>query len=185
MNCLPNLRHRSAFLAFACGAGSVVALGFTGTTAMAQAAAAGADSAFLACSRFEDRGQRIACLEDTLEAATTTQSGTTPATAATPASSEPTIPERIKNFGHTQTGTDISVDASGQDRLHDSIGTLARRNNLWIVTLASGQVWRQTYPRTLLLKEGDSIEIYREGIGNGYRLATPRLNGFIRVERVE
>jgi hypothetical protein len=53
------------------------------------------------------------------------------------------------------------------------------------VTLASGQVWKQEFPRTLNLREGDQISIYQAGIGNGYRLATARLSGFIRVERAQ
>ena len=93
--------------------------------------------------------------------------------------------DRIRGFGQNKPATSISTDEGGQDRLHDSIVALEKRNNLWVVTLGSGQVWRQTYPRTLLLREGDEVEIYREGIGSGYRLATPRLSGFIRVERVQ
>ncbi len=151
------------------------------------------DSAFLACARFEDRGQRIACLEDALEAATAATGAATaaaaPATATAAAGTaapgnDPSLLERIRSFGQDDAATSLSVDESGQERLHDSIATLEKRNNLWTVTLAGGQVWRQTYPRNLLLREGDTIEIYREGIGNAFRLATPRLSGFIRVERV-
>lgn len=168
------------------------------------------DSAFLSCARFADRGQRIACLEDALEAAVGPEAigssaaamPESPSTgpAESPAAGMPTqasVPaevtggaqetsllERIRNFGQERSQVDLSVDESGQERLHDSIASLEKRNNLWIVTLSSGQVWRQTYPRNLMLREGDAIEIYREGIGNAFRLATPRLSGFIRVERV-
>ena len=78
----------------------------------------------------------------------------------------------------------MSTDDSGSERLHDSITSLEKRNDLWIVTLSSGQVWRQEVPRALVLRVGDDVEIYQEGFGNGYRLATPRLSGFIRVERI-
>jgi hypothetical protein len=177
------------------------------------------DSAFLACARFEDRGQRIACLEDALEAAVGAQAGATraapaaPAAAAVPpaataaapvavpaapAAASVTVPatassnneqrsllDRIRNFGQNEPEATVSIGDNGEDRLHDSISTLDKRNNLWIVTLSSGQVWRQTYPRTLLLREGDEISIDQEGIGGSFRLSTPRLSGFIRVERVK
>lgn len=170
---------------------------------------ADSDSAFLACAAFADRGQRIACLEDTLEAAlaargTAPQAATAPAapspataatTAATPASTatlsidstpaaptdEPSLLDRVRSFGKR---VDVSTDDSGNERLHDSITALEKRNELWVVTLSSGQVWRQEVARALNLRVGDDIEIYQEGIGNGYRLSTPRLSGFIRVERV-
>jgi len=181
--------------------GSLIA----GSQGLALPAVAQGDSAFLSCARFEDRGQRIACLEDALEAATTTAPAQTPEPAAavapaaaqsappaaaesdtaTASTNERSVMERIRGFGQNKPATSISTDEGGQDRLHDSIATLQKRNNLWVVTLGSGQVWRQTYPRTLLLREGDEVEIYREGIGSGYRLATPRLSGFIRVERVQ
>ncbi|MGA0806523.1 MAG: hypothetical protein ACO3PV_08420, partial [Pseudohongiellaceae bacterium] len=166
------------------------------------------DSAFLACARFEDRGQRIACLEDALEAAVaapgsassnvTTAASAAPApasavapapaavtpTPATTANAAPPAPadtgaavsseersllDRIRNFGRSAAGVGISTDASGQEQLHDTITTLEKRNNLWVVTLLSGQVWRQTYARNLLLREGDEIVIDQEGVGNAYR----------------
>lgn len=179
------------------------------------------DSAFLACARHTDRGQRIACLEDALDAAVAAQQGNQatappPAPARTPvpevaeappvpaqnpapppANSTPATPavttvepeertsllDRIRAFGQDDEEASISTDASGKDRLHDTITALEKRNELWTVTLSSGQVWRQVFPRTLNLRVGDEISVYQEGIGEGYRLATPRLSGFIRVER--
>lgn len=182
------------------------------------------DGAFLACGELSDRGQRIACLEDALEAAqdggiaTPAQpavparpdpavvvspapapapavppqapaSATAPIAAEAPAivtapENDPSLLERLRNFGQRDTAT-VSTDEEGQDQLHDTITKLEKRNNLWVVTLSSGQVWMQQLPRTLNLREGDEISIYQAGIGNGYRLATPRLSGFIRVERVK
>ena len=193
-----------------------------------QAQPATSDSAFLACARHSDRGQRIACLEDALQAATAAQevrsvpaaaaAPSTPspqttsdapaapvsATAAAPAATsaatstattatttaaapaaepgdDPSLLERVRSFGRN---VSLSQDDSGSERLHDSITALEKRDDLWIVTLSSGQVWRQEVPRTLNLRVGDAIEIYQAGFGNGYRLATPRLSGFIRVERI-
>ncbi|HEY0963854.1 MAG TPA: hypothetical protein VGE69_16000 [Pseudomonadales bacterium] len=183
------------------------------------------DSAFLACERFSDRGQRIACLEDALEAATAqdavpsqpaspaassqpAQSNVAPAaTSEAPAASnaapaasnqepaatnqepvasteEASLLDRLRNFGRDDDGATLSTDDSGHDRLHDTIASLEKRRDAWIVTLASGQVWMQDYPRELALREGDTVTIYRAGFGNGYRLSTDRLSGFIRVKRV-
>ena len=188
--------------------------------------AAAQDSAFLACERFSDRGQRIACLEDALEAATAAtdaekrraEPAASPAPAPAPApveqaveqavvpptrtappvavesanpgetgtkdNEDPSLLERLRNFGRDDDGATLSTDASGQDRLHDTIASLEKRRDAWIVTLASGQVWMQDYPRAFALREGDDVTIYRAGFGNGYRLATDRLSGFIRVKRV-
>lgn len=171
------------------------------------------DSAFLACARFTDRGQRIACLEDALETALAAQGAaaqapaspaptvvTTPAAPAiaapppatpvpsvtvdTPPASDngPSLLDRVRAFGRQ---ADVTTDAAGNERLHDSITALEKRNELWIVTLSSGQVWRQEVARPLNLRVGDDIEISQEGIGNGFRLSTSRLSGFIRVERVK
>lgn len=185
-------------------------------SALAQPASV--DSAFLACANHSDRGQRIACLEDALQAAmaaresptaaevapasaasaavaaapspaqspepapaSTPSSQTSAATVATPTTDDPSLLDRVRAFGR---GVTMSTDDSGSERLHDSITSLEKRNDLWIVTLSSGQVWRQEVPRNLALRVGDAVEIYQEGFGNGYRLANPRLSGFIRVERI-
>jgi hypothetical protein len=181
------------------------------------------DSAFLACDRYSDRAERIACLEDALEAATAAEqnaaAGAAPVPAAPQASSpapvtappaaraappvapapaapvaaeaavapadaenDPSLLERLRNFGRETVGT-LTTDAEGQDQLHDTIARLEKRRDLWIVTLANGQVWTQDYPRTLNLREGDEVTIYQAGIGDGYRLSTERLSGFIRVKR--
>lgn len=196
------------------GLAAVLAFAAPFNSAMAQ------DSAFLACGQYSDRGKRIACLEDALEAAMATRDTplaqpappvtrnsavadapvTTPAAApvradapiAAPAApvteNDQSFLDRLRNFGkgetaNTDASASVSTDADGQDQLHDIITKLEKRNNLWIVTLSSGQVWKQAFPRTLNLREGDEISIYQAGIGNGYRLATSRLSGFIRVER--
>ncbi|MDY6983780.1 MAG: hypothetical protein SV422_11885, partial [Pseudomonadota bacterium] len=104
-----------------------------------------------------------------------------------PAASEdadPSLLERLRNFGRDESTATLSTGEDGQDRLHDTIASLEKRRDAWVVTLASGQVWMQDYPRALALREGDNVTIYRAGFGNGYRLETERLSGFIRVKRV-
>jgi len=171
------------------------------------------DSAFIACAQFTDRGERIACLEDALESAMAVQppmnsqaitAAPAQPTVAVPRRNEPvattsvteksapaareevpSLLDRLRNFGQSDSTTSISTDEAGQDQLHDTVTDLEKRNNLLVVTLASGQVWRQQVPRTMNLREGDAITIFQAGIGNGYRLETERLSGFIRVERVK
>jgi hypothetical protein len=189
---------------------------------VASSAALAQDSTFMACARHTDRGQRIACLEDALDAALAAQESSpatsqarsaapvvpaapevppvrtqNPAPAALTANTVPetasvtppepeergSLLERIRSFGQSDDSASISTDDSGKERLHDTISALEKRNQMWIVTLSTGQVWRQAYPRALNLRVGDDISIYQEGVGNGYRMATPRLSGFIRVER--
>jgi len=153
-------------------------------------AAIAQDSAFLTCAQHTDRGQRIACLEDALEAATVAPpppaNPPQPAVANTNADNDPSLLDRLRGFGQRSTSARVEADAAGNDVLHDSIAKLERRNDMWIVTLSSDQVWRQELPRTLNLRVGDDIIIEQgAGIGMGYRLSTPRLSGFIRVVRVQ
>lgn len=116
----------------------------------------------------------------------------TPVAAAAPASAavttttseEPSLLERLGKFGREEK-VRVSTDLEGQDQLHDTITQLEKHNNLWTVTLSSGQVWKQEVARNLNLREGDEITIYQDGFGSGYRLATKRLSGFIRVERLK
>ncbi len=199
----------------ACFRRSLSALLLGGATLMPFHAANAQDSAFLACDRYTDRAQRIACLEDALEAATEAQEPspapaapavaapapaerpaatarpTNPAPAVTTAAPAavaeeeegPSLLDRLRNFGRDDT-VSISTDTEGQDQLHDSITTLEKRRDLWLITLSSGQVWMQEYPRTLNLREGDQVTINQAGFGDGYRLSTERLSGFIRVKRM-
>jgi hypothetical protein len=162
--------------------------------AVPHATAQAEDGAFLACARHTDRGERIACLEDALDDALAAQeaagrqddaaSSEAPAIATEEPVERSSLLNRIRSFGQRDEAASISTDASGNERLNDTISALEKRNDLWLVTLSTGQVWRQAYPRSLNLRVGDAISIYQDGIGNGYRLATPRLSGFIRVERI-
>lgn len=97
---------------------------------------------------------------------------------------ENSMMSKLRNFGHN-TQASISTDINGQDELHDTITELALRQNLLIITLSSGQIWKQEIPRRFNLREGDAITIYQGGISNGYRLSTDRLSGFIQIKRLK
>ena len=53
------------------------------------------------------------------------------------------------------------------------------------VTLANGQVWRQTYSDSYNLLVGHEVRIYPSGFGQAFRLTATELRGFIQVERVK
>ncbi len=96
---------------------------------------------------------------------------------------EPVDENALESFGREAR---VVVNMDGQDELQDVITELLEANpNMWLIRLASGQVWRQTHSKRLNLREGDAVRIYPSRWGENYRLQTPRLSGFIQVLRVE
>lgn len=91
--------------------------------------------------------------------------------------------EQLAEFGRQSR---IVVNEAGENELNDVVVELVMaRPDQWLVKLASGQVWRQTHPRRLNLREGDAVRIYPTSWGENYRLETERLSGFIQVLRLE
>jgi hypothetical protein len=52
------------------------------------------------------------------------------------------------------------------------------------VTLANGQVWRQTNSDRYNLMVGHEVKIYPTAFGEYYRLSSAKARGFIQVQRV-
>jgi hypothetical protein len=52
------------------------------------------------------------------------------------------------------------------------------------VTLANGQVWRQTNSDRYNLLVGHEVRLYPSGFGQYFRLSAKELRSFIQVERV-
>jgi hypothetical protein len=52
------------------------------------------------------------------------------------------------------------------------------------VTLANGQVWRQTNADRYNLLVGHEVRLYPSGFGRYFRLSSTKARGFIQVERV-
>ncbi|MCP5145861.1 MAG: hypothetical protein H6978_13720 [Gammaproteobacteria bacterium] len=149
---------------------------------------------FMDCAQYTDRAERLACLEQALDEATTTEAGAPPAQTVTPQESRTNQPvrgeatsdlPRIATFGLPPAKTRLSVDAQGQESLHDTVVKLEKYGSFVQIELAGGQIWEQSYPRAYNLEVGDKVRIYRAGFGDGYRLKTDRLSGFIRVRRLE
>ena len=91
--------------------------------------------------------------------------------------------EQVAEFGRQSR---VVINENGEDELNDVVAELVMaKPDQWLVKLASGQVWRQTHPRRLNLREGDAVRIYPTGWGENFRLEAERLSGFIQVLRVE
>jgi hypothetical protein len=76
--------------------------------------------------------------------------------------------------------------ADGKSELVDTVASLKEIGpKVWLVTLTSGQRWRQMSGREYRLRVGDQVTIYPGGWGNSWRLSSNRAPGFIQVERVD
>jgi len=100
-----------------------------------------------------------------------------------PAAEQAASAGTVENFGRERAR--IVETEDGREELRDVVLDLDTYRNMLTITLASGQVWRQTHSRRFNLREGDEVRIYPSRWGDSYRLETDRLNGFIQVGRVE
>jgi len=90
---------------------------------------------------------------------------------------------RAEDFG--KKAPDVVKDENGKDVLSDRIAALQKGQNGWVVTLDSGQVWRQMYSKSYNLREGQQVKIAPTIWGGAYRLSVSTLGGFIQVERMK
>jgi hypothetical protein len=91
---------------------------------------------------------------------------------------------RIAAFGNASQAR-LEADTSGQEMLVDSITTLKLyQQNIWQLTLSSGQVWRQMQPRRFQLRKGDKVHIVPNPWGDSFRLSAEGRSGFIQVEKI-
>ena len=86
------------------------------------------------------------------------------------------------SFGKSQQR--IVTDDDGDRIMYDRIKELQTGQDGWLITLSSGQVWRQMYNKRYNLKEGQDVKIAPSSWGNAFRLSVKELGGFIQVERV-
>jgi hypothetical protein len=165
-----------------------------------------------ACRALEDRLQRFDCYES-LDAADTTVprqeavsreslpvEQSVPAntsTVAQPAEREQPAPvsnplagenRDVETFGRESEAENVRVieGTGGKAELLDTIASLEQRNpNLWLITLQSGQTWRQMITKRYPMQVGDEVRIYPSRWGNAYRLTATRVSGYIQVERAD
>jgi hypothetical protein len=134
----------------------------------------------------ESPEERFACYEAQVDAARAEQRAA-PITAQPPrATVEPqSRSEPSEPGGRTTTSTARGVESS-----QEFVGTVTALRetvpNSFVITLDSGQVWRQTHPKSYRLRPGQKVRIYQsKNWGKPFRLEAADLNGFIQVERVQ
>lgn len=101
---------------------------------------------------------------------------------AAPASDTPTATSTVSSAATTADAT-----AAGESReMKDTVtGVRQIEPGMVMVTLSSGQVWRQVNGRAYPLKPGMQIRLYKGLFGTSWRITNDELKGFIQVERVK
>src|SRR5690606_8156792 len=87
----------------------------------------------------------------------------------------------VESFGKKAETSTVRVieGTDGKTELVDTIADLEeRRQNLWLITTASGQQWMQMEGKRYQMRKGDEIRIYPSRWGTAYRLTVPRLSSF-------
>ena len=97
-------------------------------------------------------------------------------------SSAGSVAERADRIGSSDLR--VATDEDGNDILYDRIQSLSRGPDGWIITLTSGQIWKQLYGRRYGLKEGQEVKITQGIMGSRYHLTVAELKSFIYVERL-
>lgn len=96
---------------------------------------------------------------------------------------EPASVTSVENFGRARAR--VVENEDGREELVDEVADIDRYQNMLTITLASGQVWRQTHSKRYNLRKGDEVRVYPSRWGDSYRLESERLRGFIQVGRVQ
>lgn len=99
------------------------------------------------------------------------------------ASSADTGDDQVVTFGLPR----ARVDGLGEDAvLYDRIAELDKSGfGDYVVTLESGQVWKQTSAQEYHLREGQEVSIRSTSWGSDYRLHADGVPGHIQVTRVQ
>lgn len=96
-----------------------------------------------------------------------------------------TAPDQVEAFGRSADARVVEKQ-DGEKELHDRIAALEQLGaNQWLITLESGQTWRQMISKQYRLKVGDEVRIYPTRWGSDYRLTASRLQSYIQVARVD
>jgi len=99
-------------------------------------------------------------------------------------SDEPVAEDDISSFGQAPEQARVETLEDGEKALVDTITEIKRLDSTRVlITLASGQVWRQTVGKRYLLREGDTVRITASDWGNDYRLSADGKRGYIQVSR--
>ena len=99
-------------------------------------------------------------------------------------SDEPVAEDDISSFGQAPEQARVETLEDGEKALVDTVTEIRRLDSTRVlITLASGQVWRQTVGKRYLLREGDTVRITASDWGNDYRLSADGKRGYIQVSR--
>ncbi len=104
------------------------------------------------------------------------------AEAAVPARPEPPV-TADEDFGQRQ--SEVERDAEDAIALVDTIAAIEEVGPDKVqITLANGQVWRQSISKRFLLRESDTVRITQTRWGSAFRLAKDGKPGYIQVLRL-
>ena len=150
-------------------------------------------SAIAACARITEETARLQCFDELARQAP----GRSAESAAGP---PPAATELQRSAAPPPTGSDappISADSEASGRESRAAEAAEREFTSSVtalreiqpgrveVTLANGQVWRQTHSDRYALFVGHEVKLYPSGFGKYFRLSSTESRGFIQVERVK
>jgi hypothetical protein len=154
--------------------------------------------ALRSCLSLTDNLARLTCYDDLarqLPALAAEPATAAPAPVAPTLVSEsndspaPTLPAAttstpVAEFG--QPGARVEANAEGSEELVDRVVEAKRvEPTRWLLTLESGQVWRQSVGKSYLIRPGDTVRISPTSWGSDYRLSVEGRRGYIQVTRQE
>ncbi len=97
-----------------------------------------------------------------------------------------TAESTVENFGRPQASARLTGGLDGKPELIDTIADLEQVGpSIWMITLESGQQWKQAVGKRYSLQVGEEVRIYPTRWGSAFRLSSSRLGGYIQVGRVD
>ena len=92
----------------------------------------------------------------------------------------------VEGFGRIEPDARILEGSGGKTELVDTVAELEQLGpSMLMITLSSGQKWKQMISKRYNLNVGDEIRIYPTRWGSSYRLTSERAGSYIQVERVD
>lgn len=125
------------------------------------------------CSQIGQKLKRVACYDEIAENHTLDKS-------VKPKEIKSTSSE-VTDFGIAK----IESTLKGEPALIDEVVEIKEYSpNKRLITLSSGQVWKQMLSGRFLVREKDSIKIYKKGGRKNYTLSVEGRKASIQVERI-
>jgi hypothetical protein len=150
------------------------------------------------CAQLSNPNSRRVCLESLQSAPSSPEyvESTNPAAASAPIAVRPgAVPQEIvdqpersssgQEPAYSEKETYSSKDSGPDLVLVDTVATLERvESTKWIITLKSGQVWKQTTGKAFALRQNDIVTFTPTRWGSDYRLRVDGRPGYIQVTRL-